>query len=391
MKEVVIVSGARTAIGKMGGSLLPFSLRKLAALVIKEAMNRAPLVEPEMIEDVFLGCTNNFTEDMNVGRLAALEAGLPITCPGLTIARACPSSMEALVQAARKIMCDEADVCIAGGVEILSNAPFHLKTGRWGNKLGHQKLIDSLWDGLYAGGDEVMGLTAERMAEKWGISRLEQDEVALRSHNNAERANKDGRFKDEIVPVTVKTRKKEFVFEQDEHFRPGLTMEQLSELPPAFKKDGTVTAGNSSGLNDAAAAVILMSMDKARELGITPLCKYVCNAVAGVDPALMGIGPVPATEMALKRARMEISDVDLVEINEAFAAQYIACERDLKLNRDIVNVNGSGIGLGHPVGATGVRMIVTLIHELIKRDKSVGLASLCGGGGLGLTTIFERI
>ncbi|UCF57558.1 MAG: thiolase family protein, partial [Deltaproteobacteria bacterium] len=275
--------------------------------------------------------------------------------------------------------------------ETMSNAPYYVKSARWGARLRHQEMTDSMWEGLYAGGSEIMGMTAENIAEKYGITREEQDEVALRSHNNVERATKEGRFKDEIIPVKVKKKKQEVIFDKDEHFRPDLTMEQLTKLPPVFKEGGTVTAGNSSGINDGAAAVLIMSMEKAKDLGIKPMARYVCNSVAAVDPSLMGIGPVPATEKALKRAKMKMSDIELIEINEAFAAQYIACERDLKMDREITNVNGSGIGLGHPVGCTGTRIVVTLIHEMIKRDVNVGLATLCGGGGVGMATIYERI
>jgi acetyl-CoA C-acetyltransferase len=248
-----------------------------------------------------------------------------------------------------------------------------------------------MWEGLYGGGPEVMGMTAENVAEKYGITRAEQDELALRSHHNTERATHEGRFKDEIVPVKIKKGKAEALFDKDEHFRPGLTMEQLAKLPPAFKEGGTVTVGNSSGLNDGAAAVVLMSLDKAKAMGIKPMAKYICSDIAAVDPSIMGVAPIPATRGALKRAKMTLGDIDLIEMNEAFAAQYLACERELGLNREITNVNGSGIGLGHPVGCTGVRIVVTLIHEMIKQNVSVGLAALCGGGGQGMASIYERI
>jgi acetyl-CoA C-acetyltransferase len=273
----------------------------------------------------------------------------------------------------------------------MSNAPYYIKSARWGARLRHQEMTDSMWEGLHAGGPEIMGITAENIAEKYGISRQEQDEVALRSHNNAERATEEGRFKDEILPVVTKKRKQEIVFDKDEHFRPGMTMEKLAKLQPSFKEGGTVTPGNSSGINDGASAVLLMSREKAEELGIAPMAKYICNGIAGVDPSLMGIGPVPATDIALKRAGMQLKDIELIELNEAFAAQYVACERELGLNREITNVNGSGIGLGHPVGCTGTRIIVTLIYEMIKRDINLGLATLCGGGGIGMSTIFERV
>jgi len=390
MKDVVIVAGTRTPIGTMGGSLISFRQRDLASIVIKEVLKRAH-VEPDQVDDVFFGCCNNVQEDVNVARVGLLEAGIPDTVPGVTLNRVCPSAMEAIASAARKIQLSEADVCIAGGVETMSNAPYYIKSARWGARLRHQEMTDSMWEGLYAGGSEIMGMTAENIAEKYGISREEQDEVALRSHNNAERATNEGRFKDEIIPVKIKKKKEEVIFDKDEHFRPGLTMEQLAKLPPVFKEGGTVTAGNSSGINDGAAAVLLMSMEKAKELGVKPMAKYVCSGIAAVNPSFMGISPVPATKKALERAKMQMSDIELIELNEAFAAQYIACERDLNVNREIINVNGSGIGLGHPVGCTGVRIVVTLIYEMIKRDSNVGLAALCGGGGIGMASIYERV
>lgn len=389
MKEVVIVSAARTPIGTMGGSLARFRQRDLASIVIKAVLNRAD-VGPDLVEDVFFGCCNNVQEDVNVARVGLLEAGLPDTVPGVTINRVCLSGMEAIASAVRKIQCGEIDVCIAGGVETMSNAPYYVKCARWGAKLRHQELTDSMWEGLHAGGPDLMGITAENVAEKYHVSRQDQDRAALRSHNNAERATAEGRFADEIVPVTFTKRGKEVVVDKDEHFRPGMTIEQLESLPPMFKKDGTVTAGNASGINDGAAAVLIMSRDKANVLGLDPMAKYVDSGIAGVDPAIMGISPVPATQRALERANMTIGDIQLVELNEAFAAQYVACERELSLNRETTNVNGSGIGLGHPVGCTGTRIVVTLIHEMIKRDVNVGMASLCGGGGIGMTTIWER-
>lgn len=390
MKEVVIVSGVRTAIGAFGGSLQAFRQRDLASIVIKEALKRAS-VAGDQVDDVFFGCCNNPQEDVNIARVGLLEAGLPVHVPGVTLNRVCPSSMEAVASAARKILLDESEIVIAGGIETMSNAPYYVKTARWGARLRHAELTDSMWEGLYGGGPEVMGMTAENVAEKYGITRAEQDELALRSHHNTERATHEGRFKDEIVPVKIKKGKAEALFDKDEHFRPGLTMEQLAKLPPAFKEGGTVTVGNSSGLNDGAAAVVLMSLDKAKAMGIKPMAKYICSDIAAVDPSIMGVAPIPATRGALKRAKMTLGDIDLIEMNEAFAAQYLACERELGLNREITNVNGSGIGLGHPVGCTGVRIVVTLIHEMIKQNVSVGLAALCGGGGQGMASIYERI
>lgn len=390
MKDVVIVSAARTPIGTMGGALSTFRQRDLAAVVIKTVLEHTQ-VSPDMVEDVFFGCCNNFQEDVNVARVGLLEAGLPDTVPGVTINRVCLSGMEAIVSAARKIQLGENDICVAGGVETMSSAPYYVKCARWGAKLRHQELTDSLWEGLHAGGDEVMGITAENIAERFRISRKDQDEAALRSHNNAERATVDGFFKEEIVPVTYMKRNKEIVVDKDEHFRPGLTLDQLAALPPTFKKNGTVTAGNSSGINDGAAAVLLMSLDRAKELGVQAKAKLITSGIAGVDPSIMGISPVPATRKALVRAKMEIKDIELVELNEAFAAQYVACERELGLNREITNVNGSGIGLGHPVGCTGTRIVVSLIHEMHRNNVTTGMATLCGGGGIGLTTIWEAM
>ncbi len=389
MKDVVIVSAARTAIGAMGGGLASFRQRDLAAAVIKEVLDRARL-SPELVDDVIFGCCNNVQEDVNVARVGLLEAGLPVTVPGMTLNRVCVSGMEAVTFAVRKIRLGEADICISGGVETMSNAPYYVKCARWGAKLRHQELTDSLWEGLHAGGPEIMGITAENLAEKYGITREAQDEVALRSHNNAERATREGLFREEIVPMKYTKRRKEVVVDKDEHFRPGLTAEQLAGLQPTFKEDGTVTAGNSSGINDGAAAVLVMSLERAKELGLEPMAKFIAAGTAGVDPSIMGIGPVPATEQALKRAEMKLGDIRLIELNEAFAAQYVACERDLGLDREITNVNGSGIGLGHPVGSTGTRIIVTLLHEMMRRNVETGLATLCGGGGLGMTTIWER-
>jgi len=388
--DIVIVSGVRTPIGAMGGSLISFRQRDLAAIVIEEALKRAHVV-PNHVDDVFFGCCNNFQEDINVARVGLLKAGLPDTVPGVTLNRVCTSSMEAIASAARKIQCDEADICIAGGVETMSNSPYLIKTARWGARLRHQEMTDSMWEGLYAGGPEIMGMTGENIAEKYGITREEQDEVALRSHNNVERATKEGRFKDEIIPMTIRKKREQAIFDKDEHFRPGLTMEELAKLNPAFKEGGTVTAGNSSGLNDGAAAMVIMSMKKARDLDVKPIVRYVCNGIAGVDPSIMGISPIPATEKALERAKMQMSDIELIELNEAFASQYIACERGLRVDREITNVNGSGIGLGHPVGCTGVRIVVSLIYEMIKRDVTIGLATLCGGGGIGMATVYERV
>ncbi len=390
MREVVAVSAVRTAIGTFGGTLKDYPAPDLMGLIIKEAMARAG-VAPELIGDVVAGQCMQRTDEATLGRLAALKAGFPITVPGVTIQRNCASAMQAVVYGAQQIMLGDMDAVVTGGVEVMSRTPYMLNDARWGKRLQHGTMSDGIWDGLtdpHCG--LIMGMTAENLAEKYSISREEQDEVARRSHNNAESATNEGRFKEEIMPVEIPKRKGDpLVFDKDEHFRPGLTAEQLAKLKPSFKKDGTVTAGNASGINDAAAAIVLMSADKAKELGLSPIAKLRGYGLGGVEPELMGYGPVPATKEALERTGLKLEDIELIEVNEAFAAQYLACEKLLGLNREITNVNGSGIGLGHPVGCTGARIIVTLLHEMKRRGNSLGLATLCVGGGMGQTTIWE--
>ncbi len=390
MKEVVAVSGVRTAIGTFGGTLKDYPAPDLMALVIKEAMARAK-ADPASVSDVIVGQCMQRTDEATTGRLAALKAGLPIEVPGVTIQRNCASAMQAVVYAAQQIMLGDMDVVVAGGVEVMSRTPYMLNSARWGQRLQHGVMSDGVWDGLTdAFSGLIMGLTAENLAEKYDISREEQDEVAARSHNNAEAATKEGRFKEEILPVEIPKRKGDpLIFDKDEHFRSGLTVEQLAKLKPSFKKDGTVTAGNASGINDAAGAMVLMSADKAKELGVEPIAKLRGYGLGGVEPELMGYGPVPATKQALERTGLKLEDMELIEVNEAFAAQYIACEKLLGLNREITNVNGSGVGLGHPVGCTGVRIIISLLHEMKRRGNGIGMASLCVGGGMGQTTIWE--
>jgi acetyl-CoA C-acetyltransferase len=393
MKEVVIVSGVRTAIGKFGGTLMNYPATDLMALMIKEAIKRAKNVPIELIGDVIVGQCMQRPDEYVSGRLAALKAGLPIDIPGVSIHRNCASGMQAVIFAAQQIMLGDEDVMLAGGVETMSRTPYMLYDARWGKRLQHGSMTDGLIEGLtdsYCG--LIMGLTAENLAAKYNISREEQDVVSLRSHNNAEAAAKAGRFKDEILPVEIKQGKGDpIIFDTDEHVRYGMTMNELSKLKPAFKKDGTVTAGNASGINDAAAAIVLMSADKAKELGIPAIAKLRGYGVAGVEPELMGYGPVPATKKALKRSGLKISDMELIEVNEAFASQYLACEKLLGLNREITNVNGSGIALGHPVGCTGARIIISMINELKRRGKSMGMATLCVGGGMGMTSIWEMV
>ncbi len=391
MQNVVITSGVRTAIGTFGGSLKDYPAPDLAGLVIREAIQKSN-VEPEAIGDVIIGQCMQRTDELPTGRLAALKAGLPIQVPGVTIQRNCASGMQAIVYAAQQIMLGDMDIAIAGGVEVMSRVPYTIDKARWGIRLQHATLADGIWDGLTdAWSGLIMGLTAENLAEKYNISREEQDIVALKSHNFAEKAIKEGKFKDEIIPVQIKGRKGNItIFEQDEHVRMGSTLEQLAALKPTFKKDGTVTAGNSSGINDAAAAVVVMSEKEAERRGLEPMGRLVAYGVAGVEPELMGYGPVPATKIALERAKMKLDDIELIELNEAFAAQYLTCEKLLNLNREITNVNGSGIALGHPVGCTGTRIVITLLNEMKRRNLKYGLATLCVGGGMGMATIWSR-
>jgi len=391
-REVVITSGVRTAIGTFGGALVGVSAPDLGAMVVKEAIKRSQ-IEPGLVEDVIFGNCMMRPDEYTIGRLVALKAGLPFTTPGVSIQRQCASGMQAVVYAAQQIMLGDAEVMVAGGVESMSRAIYYSKDARWGARLKHQELSCGIWDGLtdsYCG--LIMGLTAENLAEKYKISREEQDVVSLKSHNSAEAAIKSGRFKDEILPVPIPQKKGEpKIFDTDEHVRMGMTMDQLSKLKPSFKPNGTVTAGNASGINDGAAALVLMSRDKARELGVQPIARLISHAAAGVEPELMGYGPVPATLKALAKAKLKLSDIQLIEVNEAFAAQYLACEKLLGLNRKITNVNGSGIALGHPVGCTGARIIISLVNEMKKRGDRLGLATLCVGGGMGMTSIWEMV
>jgi acetyl-CoA C-acetyltransferase len=391
MRDVVIVSATRTPIGDFGGSLKEVSATSLAMTIIQSSLQRAG-IEKKVVEQVIMG--NCFEPlDQNVARIAAVKSGLPLETPGFTIVVNCASAMQAIICGTQAIHDGDVDTVITGGVESMSNAPYILTTTRWGQRLQHGQLIDMLWKAMqeYPIG-AGMGLTAENLAEKYEISRKEQDEFSLLSQQRACKAVQGGRFKDEITPVSIPQKKGEAkMVDTDEHPRPDVTLEKLAKLPPAFKNDGTVTAGNSSGLNDAAAVTVLMSKGKAKEMGLKPLAKILGYAIVGVDPSYMGIGPVPATKKVLRKVGLSLKDIQLIEINEAFAAQYLSCERELGLNRDIVNVNGSGIALGHPVGATGCRLVVTLIHEMAKRNLTLGLATLCVGGGLGFSMIIERI
>jgi acetyl-CoA C-acetyltransferase len=396
-KEIVIAYAKRTAIGKFGGSLLPYNASKLLSFVIKDCIESTG-IDPSIISDIKAGCCMEPQEEMNVARNAALMGGIPNEVPAMTINRVCTSAMEAVRSAWVDIIAGQGEVILAGGTEAMSNVAYYLPSARFGARLGNTELKCGLMEGLHAGSKVfappgyIMGMTAEFIAEKYNITREMQDEAALRSQNNAEKATVSGRFKDEIFPVEVVAgRGKTYIFEKDEHFRPGLTMEALQKLRPAFKKDGTVTAGNASGINDGACLTLITTMNKAQELGLTPLAKILTISKIGNDPRFMGMGPMYSAPLALKQANMEYKDLGLVECNEAFAAQYVAVAQQLNWDIEKTNVNGSGIGLGHPVGCTGARIIVTLIHEMKKRGVSYGLATLCGGGGVSEATILENI
>lgn len=392
MKEAVIISAVRTPIGSFGGSFKDISAVQLGAIAAKEAIRRAN-VKPEIIDEVIFGNVLQAGLGQNVARQVSIAAGIPAEVPSMTINKVCGSGLKTVILAAQAVMLGEADVVLAGGAESMSMAPYILPKARWGQRMGDDTLVDvMIHDGLWdIFNNYHMGITAENVAEQWNITREAQDKFALESQLRAEKAIKDGRFKDEIVPVEIPQRKgSPIVVDTDEFPRFGSTIEGLTKLKPAFKKDGTVTAGNASGINDGAAAVIVMSREKAEELGLKPLASILSFASAGVDPKIMGYGPVPASRKALKKAGMDIQEIDLVEANEAFAAQSLSVARDLELDMDKTNVNGGAIALGHPIGCSGTRILVTLIHEMIKRDVKTGLATLCIGGGQGTAIIIKR-
>lgn len=393
MREVVIASAVRTAIGKFGGSLLPLSAPELGAIVIKEALKRAN-VPGEKVDEVIFGNVLQAGLGQNPARQASIKAGLPIEVPAFTVNKVCGSGLKCVELAAQSILAGDNDIVVAGGMESMSNAPFVTSgKARWGLRMGDSKLVDvMIKDGLWdAFNNYHMGITSENVAEKFGVTREDQDEVSARSQQRAIAAIKSGAFKDEIVPVTIKTKKGETVFDTDEFPREGTTTEILAKLRPAFKQGGTVTAGNASGLNDGAAALVIMSAEKAQELGIKPMAKILSYASAGVDPAIMGIGPIPASRKALSKAGLEVKDLDLIEANEAFAAQFVEVGRELNFDPDKVNVNGGAIALGHPIGASGARILVTLLYALKNRDKRLGLATLCIGGGMGTSAVVEML
>jgi len=391
MRDVFIAAPVRTAIGSFGGIFRDMMGSDLAVHPVKASIEQAG-IDPGDLDDVIFGNCFMRSDDINIARVILLKAGIPWHVPGVTIQRQCSSSMQATVYAAQQIQTGGMEMILVGGVEAMSQTPYMLKDVRWGKRLQHGQMTDCLWEGLTdPNNGMIMGVTAENLAQKYDISREEQDEVALRSNLNAAKATEDGRFAEEIVPVVLRTRRGEKVLDKDEHFRADITMEDLTKLRPVFKEDGTVTAANSSGINDGAAAAIICSEDAVKRHGLKPMARLVSHGVAAVEPELMGYGPVPATRQALKRGGVSLGDIGLIELNEAFAAQYIACEKLLELDREITNVNGSGVGLGHPVGATGLRIIVSLLHEMRRRGVSRGLSSLCVGGGMGKTTIWEAV
>ena len=388
-KKIVLAGACRTAIGTMGGALSTVPAAELGAIVIKEAVKRAGIA-PENVDQVYMGCVIQAGQGQNVARQASLHAGLPVEVPAVTINVVCGSGLQAVNMAAQMIEAGDADIVVAGGCENMSMAPYALKNARYGYRNGtlvDTMIKDALWDAF---NDYHMGITAENICEQWGLTREELDKFAADSQNKCEAAQKAGAFKDEIVPVEVKKKKETVIVDTDEGPRPGTTAEVLAKLRPAFKKDGIVTAGNSSGINDGAAAVVVMSEEKAKELGVTPMATWVAGALAGVEPRIMGIGPVAATRKVMEKTGMKIEDFDVIEANEAFAAQSVAVGKDLGFDLSKLNPNGGAIALGHPVGASGCRILVTLLHEMQKKDAKTGLATLCIGGGMGCAAIVKR-
>ena len=393
MGEIVIASACRTAIGTFGGTLKDVPAAELGAIVVKEAVKRAG-IKPEMVDEVIFGNVLQAGLGQNIARQVTLKAGLPIETTAMTINIVCGSGLKSVALAANQILAGESEIVVCGGTENMSAAPYAVPSARWGARMNNSKMIDVMVnDGLWDAFNQYhMGITAENVAEKYGITREMQDEFAVASQSKAEAAIKAGKFKDEIVPVVIHGKKGDTVFDTDEHPKFGTTLEKVAKLKPAFKRDGgTVTAANASGINDSAAALVVMSKEKADELGIKPLATIVSYATGGVDPSIMGVGPVPAVTKALARANMTVDDLDLIEANEAFAAQSLAVAQDLKFDMSKVNVNGGAIALGHPIGASGARILVTLLYEMQKReDAHTGLATLCIGGGMGCSTIVER-
>ena len=388
----MLAGAVRTAIGKMGGALANVPAATLGSIVIKEALKRAN-VAPDQVDEVLMGCVLQAAQGQNVARQAAVNAGIPIEVPALTLNNVCGSGLKCVNMAAAMIEAGEADIVVAGGMENMSSAPYALTKARFGYRMNNATMIDTmvndaLWDAFNG---YHMGITAENVAEKYGLTREMQDEFAACSQQKCEKAQAEGRFDDEIVPVPVKMKKETVMFAKDEGPRAGVTAESIAKLRPAFKPDGgTVTAANASGINDGAAAIVVMSEEKAKELGVTPMAEWVTGASAGVEPSIMGIGPVAATKKAMARANLTVEDMDLIEANEAFAAQSLAVAKDLNFDMSKVNVNGGAIALGHPVGASGCRILVTLLHEMKKRGSNYGLATLCVGGGMGVASIVKN-
>ncbi|MCD8350288.1 MAG: acetyl-CoA C-acetyltransferase [Planctomycetaceae bacterium] len=391
-KEIVLAGACRTAIGKFGGSLANVHVADLGAVVIKEALARAG-IGPDKVDEVYMGCILQAAQGQNVARQASLKAGLPVEAPAQTLNIVCGSGLQCVNLAASMIQSGQADVIVAGGMENMSSAAYALDKARYGYRMGNGALVDTmikdaLWDAF---NDYHMGITAENVADNHQITRAMQDEFAAASQQKAEAAIKAGRFKDEIVPVPVKQKKEIVPFEVDEFPRPGVTADAIAGMKPAFKKDGTVTAANASGINDGAAAVVVMSREKAEELGVKPMAKWLGGAVAGVDPSIMGVGPAASTQKLFKRLGMTLDQMDLIEANEAFAAQALAVGKLLGWDATKVNVNGGAISLGHPVGASGCRILVSLLYEMARRGSKYGLATLCVGGGMGVSGIVEKI
>lgn len=391
MKKIVLAGACRTAIGTMGGALSTVPAAELGSIVIKEALNRAG-VKAEQVDHVYMGCVIQAGLGQNVARQASIKAGLPVTTPAVTVNVVCGSGLNCVNMAAQMIEAGDADIVVAGGMESMSLAPYAMMKGRYGYRMGNATLVDTmvndaLWDVF---NNYHMGITAENVAEQWNLTREMLDEFAACSQQKCEKAMAEGKFKDEIVPVEVKGKKGSVIVDTDEGPRPGTTVETLARLKPAFKKDGIVTAGNASGINDGAAAIVVMSEEKAKELGIKPMATWVGGALGGVDPSIMGVGPVAAVNKLMGKLNMNVADMDLIEANEAFAAQSLAVGHDLGFDMEKLNVNGGAIALGHPVGASGCRILVTLLHEMQRRDAKKGLATLCIGGGMGCATVVER-
>ena len=392
MKDIVIIDGARTAIGSFGGSLKDFPVTDLGAIVIEEALKRSG-VKKEDVDEVVMGCVGQVAEDAFMARRCAIKAGIPATTStAYTVNRLCSSGLQAIVTGAMAIEAGDADIVVAGGAESMNNLPYYVRKARFGLRMGDSVLEDGLVTSLtdpFSG--KHMGITAENVAEKYHISRKDQDQFALESQQKAAKAVADGVFRDEIVPVTVKRKKEEFVFDTDEHIRANTTLEKLASLRPAFKEGGTVTAGNASGINDGAGAVVMMTAEKAEEMGLEPKLRLVAYAAAGVEPSLMGTGPIPSVKKALKRAGLNIGDMDIIELNEAFAAQALCCIRELGMDVSKVNPHGGAIAMGHPIGGTGAILTVKLMYDMMKSGAKYGMETLCIGGGQGLTMIYERI